>query len=171
MAADDNLHADQFSIEEQGETPLRYKHGGVQRLAATHPDVPPAGRAQRPHGKAKDVPGMDYWHPEVEVGRAASGKPLTKPKVVQNPSAAKPGTAAFLDYEDRGSDVYVHYMNTRSDMTGRGLGNRLMSHLADQFPDRTINLGRIESSHVYEMKKRLERQGRKVLGNDRGFFG
>jgi len=168
-----DLTGDQFSIEYQGRTPLQYKRGSqIERIAAVHPDVPPAGRATRPRGRASSVPDMDYWHPEVEVGLGETGRPLKKPKVVQNPSAAAPGTAAFLDYEVRPqNEVYVHYMNTRSDMTKRGLGNRLMDTVASQFPQHRINLGQIESKHVYNMKQRLSREGRDVVGNDRGWSG
>ena len=165
------LSGEQFDLVDQGDTPLQYQRGySIRRLAAVHPDVPPAGRSVRPSGTPRSVE-SEYWHPEVEVGRSTAGKPLKKTRVIQNPQAAAPGTASFLDYEDRGSDVYVHYMNTRTDMTKRGLGNRLIDRLAEMHPDRTINFGQIESSHVYNMKQRLARQGRSVAGDDRGFFG
>ena len=153
----------QFDVVHQGRSPLSYNRGyDIQRLAVVSPDVTTPDVVTRRTGSAKSVAETDYWNPKVEVGRAASGKPLKTPKVVDNPSAAAPGTASFMDFEDRGHEVYVHYMNTRQDLRGQGHGNRLMDHLAGQFPDKDINLGQIESTSVGNMQRRLRQQGRTV---------
>ena len=157
----------QFDVVNQGRSPLSYNRGyDIQRLAVVSPDVPTPDVVTRRTGSAKSVAETDYWNPKVEVHRSNTGKPLKSPKVVSNPSAAAPGTASFMDFEDLGSEVYVHYMNTRQDLRGQGHGNRLMDHLAGQFPDKDINLGRVMSKHVGNMQRRLRQQGRTVRGKD-----
>jgi len=166
MADEDPGHlGGQFDVVHQGRSPLSYNRGyDIQRLAVVSPDVTTPDVVTRRTGSAKSVAETDYWNPKVEVHRGNTGKPLKSPKVVDNPSAAAPGTASFMDFEDLGSEVYVHYMNTRTDQRNQGLGNRLMDHLAGQFPDKDINLGQIESSHVQNMQRRLQQQGRTVRG-------
>jgi hypothetical protein len=166
MTADEKVSGDQFAIEHQGETPLRYHRGGaIQRLGATHPSVETQQHVNYKYASEHDVPDREYFAQTATVGRTKTGRPLKTPKTVQNPSAAAPHTAAFLDYEDRGPDVYIHYANTRRDWGGQGLQSRLVSHLADQFPDKTINFGKVMSPKMWGLKERLEGQGRKTQGH------
>jgi hypothetical protein len=166
MAAPDNLSRDQFSVEHQGATPLPYDRtwtGRVERLGAVNPEVqhePVTRRLQ----DAESIRSQEYYAPQVTVGRGLNGRPLKTPKTIQNPSAAAPGTAAFLDYEDRGSDVHIHYVNTHRDFTGHGLASTLITELADRHPDRPISFGRVMSPKVWTLKERLEAQGRQTSG-------
>lgn len=163
-----SLNPDQFRIEDQGESPLYYHRFGGEtrrRLGLIHPDAPSVPVANRASYNERSVRDVEYWAPEVQVGRGLNDRRLKVPKVVKNPSAAKPGTVGFLDYTDIGNDeLYVDYVTRRNDIPNIGASSRLIHFLADQNPNATINLGRVLSPKVWNVGEELKDKGRNVKG-------
>ena len=164
-----SLNPDQFQIEDQGTSPLYYnRFGGLprRRLGLVHPDAPSMPVVNRASYNERSVRDVEYWAPVVQVGRGLNDRRLKTPKIVTNPSAAKPGTAAFLDYTDTGdNEVYVDYVNRNPSIKeGIGAASRLIHFLADQRPETTIDLGRVLSPKVWSVGEELKAKGRNVKG-------
>ena len=172
-----HVSGDQFDIVHQGRSPLHYNRSAfgtpVERLAAVHPDVPVPGVKQRRLGNEHDVVETDYWNPEVDVHRGLNGRQLKQPRRFQNPSAAAPGTAAFLDHEVKHEDhdpeapvsqVYLHYANTHSGFRGRSLSTHLIRSVAEAHPGARLDFGRVMSPRIWTTMGNLEAEGRNVDG-------
>lgn len=165
-----SLNPDQFRIEDQGESPLFYpRFGGIprRRLGLVHPDAPAIPVVNRASYNERSVRDVEYWAPEVQVGRGLNDRRLKTPKVVKNPSAAKPGTVGFLDYTEvphGEGEIYVDFVNRRSNMPNIGVTSRLLHFLSDQRPESPIDLGRVLSPKVWAVGEELKAKGRKVTG-------
>lgn len=161
-----SLNPDQFNIVDQGVSPLRYDRFGGRarrRIALVHPDLPAPPTIVRPTRNIEQVRDIEYWAPKAIVGRGLNNRPLKERKEVVNPSAAAPGTGAFLDFLDISDDrVYVDYVNKRRDLPGIGAAHRLIQHVADIRPNAEIDLGRVMNPKVWQVGERLRESGRRV---------
>lgn len=140
----------------------RWPKEHMRRIAAVDPSVEP--RQQQRHR----TPGMaeqDYWSPELRITGTKTGKPLKKPKVMPNPNVVNPHTVAFADiHEPDRNTVYLDYLNTRSDQTGRGHARRLVDEIARQYPTHSLDFGRVMHPAIWKLKEDLEARGRKTAG-------
>lgn len=167
-----SLNPDQFRIEDQGESPLYYnRFGGLprRRLGLIHPDAPSVPVVNRASYNERSVRDVEYWAPEVQVGRGLNDRRLKTPKVVKNPSAAKPGTVGFLDYTEvphGDGGLYVDFVNRRFNMPQMGVASRLLHFLSDQNPNVPIDLGKVLSPKVWEVGEELKAKGREIRGQN-----
>jgi len=167
------LNPDEFAVVEQGASPLRYNRmPGMprQRMALVHPDLQVPDPVNRRSYNAETVQDIEYFAPQAYVGRGLNNRKLKTPKLVNNPSAAAPGTGAFADFVDmerdaspeEQPDVYVDYVTRRNDLSGLGAADRLIRAIANTRPNARIDLGRVMSPRVWSAGEGLRSEGRDV---------
>lgn len=121
-------------------SPLDYRaQGPIRRLSLIDTELGPPSRSET------------YFHDTVikQLGSRGKGKKM--------PGAA-PGTVAFIDYETwddvGGPRLYIHYMNTRSDLRGKGYARRLLLHLMDAAEKAGVvhvDFGKVISETVWKL--------------------
>lgn len=167
------LNPDEFDLVDQGRSPLYYgRFGGMPRtrFGLVHPalEVPPP--ANRRSYNEQSVREVEYFAPQAMVGRGLNNRRLKQPKLVNNPSAAAPGTAGFADFVDMERDalpeeqpgVYIDFVTRRSDVKNLGAANRLIRGIAESRPNARIDLGRVLSPRVWDVGETLRSEGRNV---------
>lgn len=139
------LNPEQF--QDQGETPLEYHTWGKPRRMAI---VDPNAGDPEPHD-------FGFAEQRRKIRYGANGRLLKKPREEIEPGAA-PGTVAFVDYEDKGHEVYVNYMKTRADQQGQGHATALASHLVSQHPGKDVNWGKVMNEQMDAVRQKVESQ-------------
>jgi hypothetical protein len=167
-----SLNPDEFSIADQGRSPLNYHRfqGPRNRLALVHPalELPPAVR--RLSQNERTVQDFEYFAPQALVGKGLNNRKLKTPKLVNNPSAALPGTGAFIDFLDMSQgappeeqkSVYIDYVRRRDDLPRMGAADRLIRSVAESRPNARLNFGRVMSPRVWSVGESLREEGRNV---------
>lgn len=168
----DKLNPDEFSIMDQGRSPLHYQRfqGLRNRFGLVNPALEPPPVARRLSYNERNVQDIEYFAPQVLVGRGINNRKLKTPKLINNPSAALPGTGAFVDFLDmsRGAppeeqeSVYVDYVTRRPGISGIGAADRLIRGVAESRPNAHIDLGRVMSPRVWSVGEALRDEGRDV---------
>jgi hypothetical protein len=140
----------------------RYPSSQMTRRAVVDTSVPPA--QQRAH-RSEQAARQDYWSPEIRQTHGKTGKPLKKPRVSPNPNVVDPHTVAFLDsHTPLPDEAYLDYVTTRSDQRGHGHARRLIEDFAIQYPEHSLDFGRVMHPAVWKLREELADRGRTVRG-------
>ena len=103
----------------------------------------------------------EYYSPTSRVDRFDP-----KSKVIPNEHVTDPHTVAFADYHDdsRGDhkEIYLDFVHSRQ--RGHHHAEHLINSIADDYPEHSINLGKVMNEGVWKVKEDLEARGRQVRG-------
>ena len=129
-----NLNPDQFTFDESS-SPLPYysAKGPVKRLTVRHPDAGTPGK--------HDTYIADT---EQKVWRGPSGRKLKNPRVEKVPGAGE-NAAGFVDYEQHGDYLKVHYMRTAQHLQKSGVAQRAIDELVNSKNPKSLNFGKLMS--------------------------
>jgi hypothetical protein len=130
-----NLNPEQFNVDE-GRSPLEYPsaRGTVQRLVIRHPNVN--------EGKKYKDTYIDETRRKIRTGK--NGRLLKTPREEVTPGAGE-NAAGFIDYEDRGEDLKIHYMKTATHLENSGVAQRGLEELIKRKNPKSLNFGKLMS--------------------------
>lgn len=150
-------------IEDHGPSPLRYdRTSSAYRYAITDPDVPLPfhQRSSTTRGGLLETeqfaPIIKYTHPERGRTPYKGG-----PRVERNPNVIEPFTVAFADFHHQaGNGIYIDYLSSRQ--RGQHHASRLIDALAAQYPEHSLDFGKVMHPAVQHIADRLRERGRTV---------
>jgi GNAT superfamily N-acetyltransferase len=128
-----DLNHEQFGFA-ISKSPLDYHGHRPNRMEILHPGLPPAAEGTSDH-----ITGY-----ERTVSRSPkTGKRYKTPKVEPVPGA-HPKAAGFIDFTPTSSGPYIHYMQTRSDLQGQGVGRQMVDKFYEHHKDaQEVDWGRV----------------------------
>lgn len=105
-----------------------------KRMEILHPDLPPAPKTDQDH-----VTGYTRTHRRSP----STGRLYKKPKEEQIPGA-HPKAAGFIDYSETTHGPFIHFMETRQDLQGHGVGRQMVDKFYEHHRDaQEVDWGRI----------------------------
>jgi hypothetical protein len=140
-----NLSPDQFHIDESS-SPLEYPNARstVQRLTVRHPD---AGTPSKHDKYIADT--------EQKVWRGPSGRRLKNPRVEKVPGAGE-NAAGFVDYEQHGDYLKVHYMRTAQHLENSGVAQRGLEELISKKNPKSLHFGKLMSPAAGRVMEKVQ---------------
>jgi hypothetical protein len=130
-----NLNPEQFHIDESS-SPLEYPsaRSSVQRLTVRHPNVN--------EGKEHKDTYIDETSRKIRTGK--NGRVLKTPREEVTPGAGE-NAAGFVDYENRGDGLKIHYMKTARHIANSGVAQRGLEELIKRKNPKSLDFGKLMS--------------------------
>ena len=138
------------TVVELGPTTLTYDAGGlIERIGIVDPSAGDQTTGYDTYFTTE--PKLDWrskvklkqWDEAPEDAKPTKRKP--RPKFEEGSGTAQSGLVAFLDYSSYGDELYIHYMNVRTDSRRRGYATALVDWIYAKAAreGKVVNWGRV----------------------------